>query len=164
MQFKKKAQKGFTLLEVMVVVVIAVIVTAFAVPSYKKSQARAKYMGASGILLELANATKMMKESYPSVNVVSQAFSANDSSAPSTPSSNPIAWMQGEKLLGQVYFKDGTYNGYSFAFSTQGTANCGSDCATANAVACMSSSSQTIMAYKCAWVSLSDGMLHNNEG
>ena len=54
--------KGFTLLEIMIVVVIAVSVAAFAVPAYKKAQDRNRYLAAQGVLIDLGNGIKMLRE------------------------------------------------------------------------------------------------------
>ena len=54
--------KGFTLLEIMIVVVIAVSVAAFAVPAYKKAQDRNRYLAAQGVLIDLGNGVKMLRE------------------------------------------------------------------------------------------------------
>ena len=52
---------GFTLLEVLVVVVIAISVTAFAVPAYKKTQERSKFLAAQGVLLDIGNAVLSLR-------------------------------------------------------------------------------------------------------
>lgn len=65
-----KRQKGFTLLEILIVVVIAVSVAAFALPAYKKMQDRTNFMAAQGLLVEIGNGLKMLQEelsfNYPS--------------------------------------------------------------------------------------------------
>ena len=53
-----KQQKGFTLLEVLIVVVIAVSVAAFSVPAYKKMQDRNRYMAAQGVLIDVGSAIR----------------------------------------------------------------------------------------------------------
>lgn len=160
---------GFTLLEVMLVVVISVTAMMFAVPAFKKAQARAQYMDASGVLLELANATNMLAEEYPSLNI-SGNFSANSTyTGTSEPVINSVAraidWMQfrDRKYLSKVKFVSGKYKGYTYAFSTQGNANCGSGCTEPNAVACMANAYHALDAYKCVWVSKTDSALHNKE-
>ena len=162
---KKKAFcDGFTLLEVMIVVVIAVTVTMFAVPSFKKSQARTQYMAASGVLVELATATQMLMEEYPALQISSAAFSSNTPDYSSVPTaSTAAAWMLGKQYLGKVDFQSKKYKGYSFSFSTQGTANCGTKCTKAGAIACMVNLNHMTQAYQCAWVSREDGLLHNLE-
>ncbi len=52
---------GFTLVEVLFVLVIVAAVMAFAVPSYKRTKDRAAYDAATGILVDLGNAVQAMK-------------------------------------------------------------------------------------------------------
>ena len=58
----RKSNKGFTLLEVLIVVVIAVSVAAFGVPAYKKSQERNRYLAAQGVLMDLGNAVRTFRQ------------------------------------------------------------------------------------------------------
>lgn len=53
-------KKGFTLLEVLIVVVILASVVLFGVPSYKKTQARAKYNASLGTLVQLGEGLRML--------------------------------------------------------------------------------------------------------
>ena len=157
---------GFTLLEVMLVVVISVTAMMFAVPAFKKAQARAQYMDASGVLLELANATKMLIEENPDLRIPSMSFGSNTSftTEPATLNGTTASrWMQVRNYLSKVKFVSGKYKGYTYAFSTQGDANCGPSCTQQNAVACMANEYHTLDAYKCVWVSRKDSALHNNE-
>ena len=73
-----KHAAGFTLLEVLVVVVIAISVTAFAVPAYKKTQERSKFLAAQGILLDIGSALQSLRTDF---------FSAgkNGNNAPAAP-------------------------------------------------------------------------------
>ena len=64
-----KNTRGFTLLEVMLVVLIAVLVTMAAVPAYKRNQDRNRYMAASGVLMELGTAIRIAQEEFPDANV-----------------------------------------------------------------------------------------------
>lgn len=57
-------KKGFTLIEVMIVVVIAVSVAAFAVPAYKKSQDQNRFLAAEGRLLEIASGLHNVIQMY----------------------------------------------------------------------------------------------------
>ena len=63
-----KHRVGFTLVEVLVVVVIAVSVTAFAVPLYKKTQERNRFLAAQGILMDLSTALQSLRADFISVD------------------------------------------------------------------------------------------------
>ncbi len=54
-------KKGFTLVEILIVVVIAVSVAAFSVPAYKKAQEKASYNAAAGFLSQLGTAVKNLR-------------------------------------------------------------------------------------------------------
>ena len=54
-------ERGFTLLEVLVIVVIALSVTVFAVPAYKKTQDLNNYSAAQGVLLDLGSAVRNLQ-------------------------------------------------------------------------------------------------------
>ena len=53
--------KGFTLLEVLVVVVIAASVLLFAVPAYKRMQDKTTFMAAQGVLIDLGSAVRALR-------------------------------------------------------------------------------------------------------
>lgn len=57
-------KKGFTLIEVMIVVVIAVTVAAFAVPAYKRSMQRNQFMAAEGKLIEISSALRNVQQMF----------------------------------------------------------------------------------------------------
>ncbi len=57
-------KKGFTLIEIMIVVVIAVSVAAFAVPAYQKSQDQNRYLAAEGMLIEVASGLHNVQQLY----------------------------------------------------------------------------------------------------
>ncbi len=72
-----KKRAGFTLLEILVVVVIAISVTAFAVPAYKKTQERNNFLAARGVLMDLGAAMQAMRSDLLSAGKdLSQAPSA----------------------------------------------------------------------------------------
>ncbi len=155
--------KGFTLLEVLIVVLIAVMVTMFAVPAYRKAQDRNRYLAAVGVLMEMASAAQILHEEFPTTTY-SATVTANAtwSSCPQTPMpSTVLAYLQCHKYLGDIPFNNGTYQGYTFNLSSVATANCGSSCGIpSGAWACMSGSN-LISEYGCAWVDRS-GILHNS--
>ena len=55
------SKKGFTLTEVLVVVVITMSIVAFSVPLYKRTQEKARYNSALGVLMQLGGAVKMLR-------------------------------------------------------------------------------------------------------
>ena len=57
-----QAKKGFTLLEVLVVVVIAASALLFAVPVYKRTQDKSQFVAAQGLLVELRGAMLAMRQ------------------------------------------------------------------------------------------------------
>lgn len=61
-------KNGFTLLEVLIVVVIAVSVAAFAVPAYKRTQEKNKYLAAQGVLLDLGTAVRALRADLKAIN------------------------------------------------------------------------------------------------
>ena len=154
---------GFTLLEVLTVVIIAILVTLFAIPVYKKSQTKNNYLAASGVLVDLANAARMLQEEYPTLSLESVGFTANASvtasAAAAVPTqSNVIGWLQKNRYLSEVPFSSGSYKGYSYKFSTASGLTCAKDCGGKLWLACMSS---TVNPISCAWVDKSGNLHHN---
>ena len=68
---------GFTLVEVLFVVLIAAGILAFAVPAYKKVQERSAYNAALGTLLEISNAVSSLKQDLKISTGTSVVFPAN---------------------------------------------------------------------------------------
>lgn len=71
-------KKGFTLIEIMVVVVIAVTVAAFAVPAYKKSQQRNQFLAAEGKLLEISSGLRNVMQMYKGTSCTAGQASESD--------------------------------------------------------------------------------------
>lgn len=62
-------KSGFTLLEILIVVVIAISITAFAVPAYKKAQERNNFLAAKGILMDLGAGLQGLRGDLVSVGI-----------------------------------------------------------------------------------------------
>lgn len=56
-----RRSQGFTLLEILIVVVIAASVLVFALPAHKRAQDRNMYLAAQGVLFDLANAVQTLR-------------------------------------------------------------------------------------------------------
>ncbi len=141
-------RKGFTLLEILIVVVIAVSVAAFALPAYKKMQDRTNYMAAQGFLIDLGNSVKMLREeldyNYPSssAKLVSASW---QSSVPSDPD-NVVFTVNNAHLLLFVRHYLGAmpldssnyYKNYMFAICPENTSTSSYCCqGDSDVVACM---------------------------
>ena len=57
-------RKGFTLVEILFVLIIAAGIVMFAVPAYKRSKVRARYEAATGILMSAGNAYNNLKQDF----------------------------------------------------------------------------------------------------
>ncbi len=156
------SRSGFTLLEVLIVVVIAVLVTMFAVPSYRKAQERNRYMAATGVLMDIGNAARMLHEQYPNLSytasITNNALWLAGSCPEEPTASNGLVFLQCHKYLNAIPFSGGTYQGYSFRISSKGVASCPG--CSASGVACMYDS-DALSEYQCAYIDKS-GILHNN--
>lgn len=156
--------KGFTLLEVLIVVLIAVMVTMFSVPAYRKAQERNRYLAAVGVLMEVATAAQILHEEYPEKGFYT-AINRNKAvltPCPDTPNSGIIEYLQCNNYLNEIPFDSAnSYKGYLFVLDSSGWASCGKSCSPSEAYACMYGSN-LIDEYTCAWVDKA-GMLHNNK-
>lgn len=156
--------KGFTLLEIMIVVVIAVSVAAFAVPAYKKAQDRNRYLAAQGVLIDLGNGVKMLREAlsteaegrtFPVSNTVLQITSEWQNNKADKYVDNSLANYVTESSanddLGQAMFSrryasavaftgdnGSSFMGYKFFVCPQNSASSNQCCnSQRDAVACM---------------------------
>lgn len=55
------AKRGFTLVEILFVLIIAAGIMAYAVPSYKRAKERSRYEAATGILMDIGSAALQIK-------------------------------------------------------------------------------------------------------
>lgn len=165
---------GFTLVEVLVVVLIAVLVTLFSVPAYKKMQQRNAYLETTAIVLDLGNGVNLVREQYPKENYTLTPISASAASATVTdaalqnsPTSNDlIGWLKKAKYISN-FPQGGVYKGYAFSLVSSGSAcslQSWSNATTACAETGTNLSDAIVCAYnsdlqKCVWVDFS-GVLH----
>lgn len=165
----RKTNKGFTLLEVLIVVVIAVSVAAFGVPAYKKSQERNRYLAAQGVLMDLGNAVRTFRQdlrinciaegkslkTFPYTASAAQLLSSwqtttQESEFCSLTSNAAMgAAMFTRKYMAPISFTSGsTFKGYSFFLCPQNTSSssycCGSD---SSVVACIRNTSSSNYAW-----------------
>ena len=147
---KQNVKRGFTLMEVLVVVIIGVLVTLFAVPAYKKMQDRTRYMAATGVLVEIASAAQMLKEAgLNATNIaVSSNATADIDAAPTA--GTAVGWLQSKNYLGKIPFENGMFKGYTYRMSTSGSVTCSSN---VTGWACMSGSNRNAK-MACAYVDM----------
>ena len=140
-----KSCKGFTLLEILIVVVIAVSVAAFAFPAYKKTQDRNRYMAAQGVLIDLGNGLKSLRADLPfnyptTYKVVGSSWQTTtlDSDAEITSGNARIA-LFARKYMSPIPFDSAsTYKGYSFVLCPENTSTLTFCCqGDSDVVACM---------------------------
>lgn len=167
------SKRGFTLVEVLFVVIIAAGVMAFAMPAYKRMQERANYNAALGTLLDIGNAVNSLKRDLKANTGVSITFPNSSSYAittssvvfPSTEVSGSwnqwlVSNMSDDRFVGALFtFKylkpiQNTKD-YNF-FVVNGNASVCSGKCQGDVVACMCKSGTTYGCYYGAKL-LSDG-------
>ena len=88
-------KRGFTLLEILIVVIILASVLAFAFPAYKRTQDRNLYTAATGVLLDLGNAVQNFQTDL--------ATFGNTTSFPSTCEKTQDDWQHPSAGTAPVY-------------------------------------------------------------
>ena len=159
-------KKGFTLAEMLVVVIIAAAVVVLAVPSFKKTQERARFDAARGNLISLGGAVQALREdlhiagnacTYPKSTSAVQIVRSHLFTGTVNPLEDVKNYCTSDTTLSKALFeldylpnlafdKDAsTYKGYSFYVCPEsGTPEC---CVASNgvhAVACMKTTASTI--------------------
>jgi len=148
---------GFTLVEMLVVVVIAASVVVLSVPAFTRVQDRSRFDAAKGLLMDLGMATQSLRADWTAVNssadtyptsslqVTSAAQSAGTSTSAfatdplsSQSSANFVKILFAKDYLRPIPFDSGTsvYKGYSF-YVCKVNATGGDCCDTKDTVACM---------------------------
>ena len=138
-------QKGFTLLEVLIVVVIAVSVAAFGVPAYKKTQDRNRFLAAQGVLMDIGNGVKMLQADvsfdFPTSGQIFQSSWQNSYLNPDVAigSWNATTALFARKYMSAIPFDSGnSYKGYYFSLCPENKASNSNCCANnEEVVACM---------------------------
>lgn len=114
---------GFTLIEIMIVVVIAVSVAAFAVPAYKKSLQRNQFLAAEGKLIEIASGLRNVMQMFRADSCPSGSPSSSETNADGTLNQKGCNHFPQSCLFKNGYTKSNLnpLNGYSFSINDQCT-------------------------------------------
>ena len=159
-----KRKAGFTLMELLVVVMIAAAVVVLSVPSYKKTQDRSRFDSAKGLLIDLGMAVQSLRADLSTVGKTFPVDGSNLSLSSSwqtgslsnentrtvdfTSNSDLGIALFAREYIPPIRFTSGsTYYGYSFTICAD-VNNPGGCCArqaegNPNAVVCMSGGSDT---------------------
>ncbi len=109
-----KKQKGFSLIELLIVVAIILIIAAIAIPNLLRSRMAANEASAVGSIRTINTAEVTFSTTYPSIGFASLA--ALGGAAPCTTAVSTAACLIDQTLAG------GTKSGYNFVATTSGTA------------------------------------------
>lgn len=173
-----KLKQGFTLVEILFVVIIAAGILAFAVPAYKRAQERGLYEADTGVLMDIGNAIQGLRmatgsafpqDSSHAKEITSQAVSEDNSSKTVEQYLQGLSGASFDNKAVKALFLYGylqafkTRSDYKFyAISADSTSVCDSRCrkpenAAGEVVACMCSTSGTENGCYFGAVYLSDG-------
>jgi type IV pilus assembly protein PilA len=109
----RNQQKGFSLIELLIVVAIILIISAIAVPNFLRSRMRANEANAVASLRAITTAAVTYSITYPDLNFPA-SLAALGGAAPCTTASSA-----GACLIDQV-LASGTKNGYTFVWAGDG--------------------------------------------
>ncbi|HUC54939.1 MAG TPA: type II secretion system protein [Candidatus Cybelea sp.] len=111
----RNQQKGFSLIELLIVVAIFLIISAIAIPNFMRSRMRANEVSAVASLRAINTAAVTYSITYPDVNFPA-TLSALGGPAPCTTS---LATSAGACLIDEV-LAAGTKSGYNFVWTGDG--------------------------------------------
>lgn len=179
--------RGFTLVEILMVVLIGIATSLIAVPVYRNMQDKNRYLAAEGVLRDLGSAMTALTENHPDylfgpVEVTGNGDDVGGAaldSAPGVPTTNAnavIGWLRGNNYIKRLPLSSGVYKGYTFWIKTDpGEDFSDEDCcslrnetnavvetaAMGNVLACMSGANGN-REYQCAWVDKLGNLRHNS--
>ena len=176
-------KSGFTLVEILFVVIIAAGILVYAVPSYKRAKDRSTYEAATGILMDIGGAIQALERdlsmdgfdyTFPSNNNKMVSMWEDASSDPASLSRTPVEFIKLAESYGAVQLDNhfqkalflGHYleaipsnTGYLFYAVRNGSSACDGLCADPEVRACMCKSSDTADGCFYGAMYLSDGTI-----
>ncbi|MCU1316060.1 MAG: putative Pilin, type [Candidatus Acidoferrum typicum] len=111
-----KKQKGFSLIELLIVVAIILIIAAIAIPNLLRSRMAANEASAVGSIRTINTAEVTFSTTYPSVGFANLASLGGAASTCATTATSTAACLIDDTLA------TGTKSGYTFAATATGTA------------------------------------------
>jgi type IV pilus assembly protein PilA len=149
-----RKQKGFSLIELLIVVAIILIIAAIAIPNLLRARISANESAAVGALRTLNTAQISYNSTYPTVGFASTLLGLGDGGT-STNCGGTTAPTSGFACLIDSALETGTKSGYSF----QVTGVTGTPASTYQVIASPVTPNQTGVRYFC---SFADAVVRNN--
>lgn len=120
-----RKQKGFSLIELLIVVAIILIIAAIAIPSYVKAKGAAQESSTIGALRAIGTAESLYNNAYQSMYAGSLT---NLGGTPGSAATCAAAQVLDNNTL--VAINAGQYKGYTFTYTPTGTTITGADSCT----------------------------------